>query len=102
MKEHRGNIRTFRQKELKSFFEGSDDGSWLSQDIHRSVRRKLSMLNSIASIQDLRQFPGLHLEKLKGPLKDFHSIRLDLRWRLIFRWLDDGAYDVEVSIHYGD
>jgi proteic killer suppression protein len=36
------------------------------------------------------------LEKLKGDLKEYYSIRINDRWRVIFRWLDGDAYDVSI------
>jgi len=40
--------------------------------------------------------PANGLERLKGALKDFHSIRINDQWRVIFRWVDGDAYDVRV------
>jgi len=36
------------------------------------------------------------LEKLKGNLKEFHSIRINDRWRVIFKWIEDEAHWVRV------
>lgn len=45
---------------------------------------------------DLRSPPGNRLEALKGNLAEFHSIRVNERWRVIFRWTDAGPLDVNV------
>jgi proteic killer suppression protein len=61
------------------------------------------MLDDAATDQDLRVPPSNHFEKLKGKLDGYHSIRVNRRWRLIFRWngstgeasdvyLDDHSY----------
>ena len=39
--------------------------------------------------------PSNRLEKLKGDLKDFHSIRVNDQWRVIFKWRDGDAEEVE-------
>jgi len=40
------------------------------------------MLHNAASIVDLRVPPANHLEKLKGDLSGFYSIRINERWRI--------------------
>ncbi len=50
----------------------------------------------------LRVPPGNALEALKGDRKGQHSIRINDRWRICFRWRDGNAYDVEiVDYHKG-
>ena len=36
------------------------------------------------------------LEKLKGDLKDFYSIRINNQWRIIFKWNTGNASEVEI------
>lgn len=57
---------------------------------------KLDVLNGAAAALDLRSPPGNRLEALKGDLKGFHSIRVNDRWRLVFRWAGNNAYDVRL------
>jgi proteic killer suppression protein len=40
--------------------------------------------------------PSNRLEKLKGDLKAFHSIRIHDQWRIIFRCFDGHPYDVAI------
>lgn len=54
------------------------------------------MLDSATALEDLRAPPGNRLEALKGPLSGYHSIRINDQWRIIFRWMDGGAEDVEI------
>ncbi len=58
--------------------------------------RKLDMLNAAASSLDLKSPPGNHLEALKGNLKGFLSIRVNERWRIIFKWHDGNASAVKL------
>ena len=48
------------------------------------------------SLDDLRIPPGNRLEKLAGDRADQHSIRINDRWRIRFRWHQGDAYDVEI------
>jgi proteic killer suppression protein len=54
------------------------------------------MLNSSSDIIDLRVPPSNKLEKLKGNLKEFYSIRVNNQWRIIFKWQGNNAYQVEL------
>lgn len=59
-------------------------------------RRKLVFLDNAHSLQDLSNWRGLHLEKLKGDRKVQYSIRINERYRVCFRWLSVDAFDVEI------
>jgi proteic killer suppression protein len=54
------------------------------------------MLNSSQDIKDLMLPPSNKLEKLKGFLKEFHSIRINNQWRIIFKWNDGISSEVEI------
>ncbi|OQW65036.1 MAG: hypothetical protein BVN28_02605 [Nitrospira sp. ST-bin4] len=62
----------------------------------RTARRKLLYLHDASEIGDLREPPGNRLEALKGQWKGFHSIRVNEQWRVVFRWHDGNAYEVQV------
>ena len=75
------------------------DGEWVkgfSTDIQETARRKLRMLNNSFDIKDLMIPPSNKLEKLKGNLKDFYSIRVNNQWRIIFKWENGNAHNVEL------
>jgi len=38
--------------------------------------------------------PSNRLERLKGDLKEFHSIRINNQWRVIFRWINGEPHEV--------
>ncbi|MBW1770232.1 MAG: type II toxin-antitoxin system RelE/ParE family toxin, partial [Deltaproteobacteria bacterium] len=40
--------------------------------------------------------PGNRLEKLSGDMQGFWSLRINERWRIIFRWAEDDALDVKI------
>lgn len=54
------------------------------------------MLNNSQNISDLKIPPSNKLEKLKGHLKEFHSIRINDQWRIIFKWNSGNASEVEI------
>ncbi len=68
----------------------------LPREIQDVARRKLRMLNNSFTIEDLRIPPSNRLEKLKGELKEFYSIRINNQWRIIFKWDDANCSEVEI------
>jgi proteic killer suppression protein len=68
----------------------------LPGEIQAIGRRKLRMLNSSQNLQDLMVPPSNRLEKLKGAMKDFYSIRINDQWRIIFKWEAGMALEVEI------
>lgn len=68
----------------------------LPSTIQETARRKLRMINNSQDIADLRIPPANRLEKLAGKLKDYHSIRINDQWRIIFKWQSGNAYEVEI------
>jgi proteic killer suppression protein len=67
----------------------------LPSEIQEIGRRKLRMLNNSQNLVDLQVPPSNRLEKLKGNLKDFYSIRINSQWRIIFKWQNGSASEVE-------
>lgn len=59
------------------------------------VQRKLQYLNGAVRLDDLKAPPGNRLEALKGQLRGYHSIRINDKWRIVFRWLE-GAREVRI------
>jgi proteic killer suppression protein len=88
-------IRSFRDPETEQLFlrRGSRR---LPPEVLRAALRKLVLLHSVESLQELRVPPGNHLEKLSGNREGQHSIRINVRWRICFVWKDGDAYDVEI------
>ena len=68
----------------------------LPANIQEVARRKLRMLNNAQEIADLKIPPANRLEKLSGRLKDYHSIRINDKWRIIFKWSAGNASSVSI------
>ena len=72
----------------------------LSAKVPRAALRKLLILevggDAAARIEDLRVPPGNRLEALRGSLRGFHSIRVNDRWRIVFRRSEGNASDVRI------
>ncbi len=64
--------------------------------LQRVMLRKLVVLDSAESLDDLRSPPGNRLEKLRGDRAGQHSIRVNDQWRICFRWAEGDAHGVEL------
>jgi toxin HigB-1 len=88
-------IKSFGSKETEKIWEGVKSLS-LPIEIQNLARRKLRMLNNSIDIKDLRIPPSNRLERLKGDLKEFYSIRINDKWRINFKWLNGNSYNVKI------
>jgi proteic killer suppression protein len=88
-------IRSFKSKETEKVWNG-ERSKRLPIEIQNVGRRKLRMLHNSIDINDLRIPPANRLEKLSGSLSEFHSIRINDQWRIIFKWLQGHAFEVEI------
>jgi len=58
------------------------------------------MLNNSLDINDLRTPPANRLEKLSGSLSEFYSIRINDQWRIIFKWSEGHAFEVQIADYH--
>ena len=92
-------IISFGSKDTKKILEGERVKGY-STELQEIGRRKLRMLNNSQNIMDLQVPPSNRLEKLKGNLKDYYSIRINEQWRIIFKWNNGNALDVEIADYH--
>jgi len=88
-------IISFGSKDTEKIWEGKIIKR-IPIEIQQIGRRKLRMLNNSQTILDLRIPPSNRLEKLSGKLSDFHSIRINDQWRIIFKWENNHTLEVEI------
>jgi proteic killer suppression protein len=85
-------IKRFRHKGLKKLYEtGSQQG--VQPDHTNRLRLILARLDASQSPQDM-SLPGLDHHPLKGEFKDFWAVSVSGNWRVIFRFEDNDAVDV--------
>lgn len=90
----------FREDWLRDFYVDDIRSRHIPSDTEGRLFRKLQLLDDATTDQDLRVPPSNHFEKLRGNLKDFHSIRVNQQWRLIFRW--DGGRGEADEVYLDD
>jgi len=91
-------IKNFANKLTRDVYDESKSrvSRKLSAELHNKARRLLDQINAAPVLDVLRVPPGNRLEKLAGNFEGFWSVRINDQWRVIFRWLDRDAYDVEI------
>lgn len=69
----------------------------LPQRVWKVAQRKLDSLQAAKSTQDLSALPGNRFEELKHTRPGFYSIRVNDQYRIIFRFVNGDAFDVEIT-----
>jgi proteic killer suppression protein len=90
----------FRDEWLRAFFVDDVRSRNIPTDLEARLFRKPQMIDDATTDQDLRVPPSNHFEKLRGNLAEFHSIRFNQQWRLIFCW--DGRRGEAADIYLDD
>jgi proteic killer suppression protein len=88
-------LTSFGNKNTQKIWEG-ERVKGLPTEVQEIARRKLRMLNNSQNLTDLMIPPSNRLEKLKGTLKNFYSIRVNDQWRIIFKWNNGNADEIEL------
>jgi toxin HigB-1 len=86
-------IRNFRHKSLESYYRHGE-GRRLPADMLPRIRTLLHALGDAARMDDL-SVTSYRLHPLKGELKGFWSLTVRANWRIIFRFENGNAYDVD-------
>ena len=92
-------VRTFKTKAMEDVNYGRKTKAarrLLPVSLHEKAQVKLARLAAAESLNDLTSLPGNRLEALKGDRQGQHSLRINDQYRICFRWLDNGAEDVEI------
>jgi toxin HigB-1 len=87
-------IRSFRSRALQRLFE-QGDRSRIRPDQVAKIRRILGRLEAASTVRDV-DAPGFKLHRLKGDLRAFWAVSVSGNWRIIFRFEDGNALDVDL------
>jgi proteic killer suppression protein len=88
-------ISNFRHKGLERLFV-DDDARGLPPALTSKLKRMLFALANAATVSDMALFPGWRLHPLRGERRGFWSLTVTGNWRLIFRFEDGEARDVDL------
>jgi proteic killer suppression protein len=87
-------IESFKHKGLRQLFE-DDTAKGVNAEYVRKLRQILGVLHAAETIDALR-LPTFGLHPLKGELKGLWAVTVRANWRVIFRFEDGKASDVDL------
>ena len=95
-------IINFKSQTTQDIYDGisSKAARKIPLTIWKVSQRKLDIINAALNLGDLKAPPGNRLETLKGGLEGFYSIRINDKYRIIFRFQDSNSYDVEITNYH--
>jgi len=88
-------IKSINHKGLKLLWTKGDASKLPPEQVHR-IRKVLNMINYLEDVpKDLQPFQNLRPHLLKGELKDFWSLDISGNYRIVFKFIDGNAYDLD-------
>ncbi|MCL4428645.1 MAG: type II toxin-antitoxin system RelE/ParE family toxin [Deltaproteobacteria bacterium] len=72
----------------------------IPNNIQKVAIRKLDMIDAAEKLEDLKSPPANRLESLKGDLNGFYSIRINDRYRIVFKFKNGNAHDVYITDYH--
>ncbi|WP_315756563.1 MULTISPECIES: type II toxin-antitoxin system RelE/ParE family toxin [unclassified Bradyrhizobium] len=87
-------IESFRHKGLRRLFE-ENKAAGVNPEHVRKIRQVLAVLEEAETIQAL-DLPTFRLHALKGDLRNFWAVTVRANLRIVFRFEDGRAWDVDL------
>lgn len=84
----------FRHRGLKRLFERGDRGQ-VGADMLAKVENILAVLNRAKRPEDV-DLPGFRLYPLRGDMAGLWAVTVRANWRIVFRFEDGNAADVDL------
>jgi toxin HigB-1 len=92
-------IKSFKNKETEKIFNRYFSKRY-PHEIQRRGLLQLRSLHNAGGIDDLRNPPSNHLEKLSGDREGRYSMRINDQWRICFTWDGSDAHNVEITDYH--
>ena len=86
-------IRSIRHKGLKRLYEDDDPRGIFAEHVGK-IRDILARLDAARVVADM-DMPGFRLHQLQGGYQGFWAVTVRANWRIIFRFDDPDAFDVD-------
>jgi proteic killer suppression protein len=87
-------IESFKHKGLRQLFE-DDNAKGVNPEHVRKLKQILATLHAAETVEGMR-LPTFRLHELKGDLKGFWAVTVRANWRVIFRFENGKASDVDL------
>ncbi|MDE0236568.1 MAG: type II toxin-antitoxin system RelE/ParE family toxin [bacterium] len=91
-------IRSFKHRGLRELYEGKGVRRVMPEHVQK-LRRILAVLDQSRSPVDM-DLPGFRLHALSGQLKGHYAVTVSANWRVVFRFEDGHAIDVDYADYH--
>lgn len=91
-------IKSFRHRGLKRLYERAESSGVRADQLKR-IRDVLAHLDVATRPSEL-DLPGYRLHPLKGSLKGYWSVTVSGNWRIVFRFEEGDALDVDLTDYH--
>jgi len=88
-------VQSIRHKGLRRLFEKGQARALPAASVDK-LRDMLLAIHTAAAVDDIGLVPGWRLHPLKGNLAGYWSLTVTGNWRLIFRFEDGNAFDLDL------
>ncbi|RJP25815.1 MAG: peptidase [Candidatus Omnitrophota bacterium] len=92
-------IRSFRHKGLRRLYEKGDTKD-LPAGVIVKIENMLGVIDQAKKIEEIGLFPGWRLHNLKGGHEGSWSLTVTGNWRLIFRFENGDAFDLDYKDYH--
>jgi proteic killer suppression protein len=86
-------IQSIRHKGLRRLYQDDDPRGVLAEHAEK-LRDILARLDAARKVEDM-DLPGFRLHALKGDRRGFWAVTVRANWRVVFRFADRDALDVD-------
>jgi len=95
-------IKSIHGKTTRDIFDGinSKAARKIPSSLYQRARDLMDVIHAAAGLNDLRIPPSNRLHQLKDDLKGYWSVSINDQYRIIFRWVDGNAEDVEITDYH--
>ena len=92
-------IKSFADRHTQDLYT-TGKSKRIPADILKRAIRRLEYIDLAITIDDLMVPPSNHLHALKADRKGQFAISINDKWRIFFQFVDDDAYEVEITDYH--
>lgn len=92
----------FADKRLERLLFEAGYRAKLPQEVVTAYRKRMQFLRHASDERELRAMKSFHFEELRGRRKGQHSVRLNKKYRLVFRMEEESGRKVVIVLSIED
>ena len=95
-------IKSIKGRRTQDIYDGtkSKAAREFHPKLHQKARDLLDAINAVTSPADLKVPPSNRLHQLRDDLAGYWSVSINDQYRIIFRWVEGHAENVEITDYH--